>query len=139
MIDLEKEFERMAKEDDMPTYKYLCDDGSENQYENRSTSIAYDFYSKGWKKHAELAQAEINKEREQATEYYVDCEHLKEEIKELKQKLEKLESGEFVLVPREPTMNMLIKGRNVVNRCLNIPETSCAYKAMIEAVEKENE
>ena len=59
-----------------------------------------------------------------------------EEITELKQKLEKLESGEFVLVPRIPTKNMLEAG--FVNGDYGC-STLQIYKAMIEAVEKEHE
>ena len=55
------------------------------------------------------------------------------EITELKQKLKKIESGEFVLVPRNPS-NECLKGISG-----NIDNAKHIYKAMIEAVEKENE
>lgn len=89
-----------------------------------------------WSKRAELAQSEINKEREQATEYYVDCEHLKEEINDLKQKLARYENPDYVLVPREPTKEVVDVADSLL---LFHASTLESYKAMIEAVEKDDE
>lgn len=72
----------------------------------------------------------------------------KSEITELKQKLARYENPDYVLVPRRPSVLMLsildkeIKEANIRNaytqdRSESIP--SVAYKAMIEAVEKEND
>ena len=69
----------------------------------------------GWKKCAELAQ---------------------DEITELKQKLARYENPNYVLVPRMPTKNMLDAG--FVDGDYGC-STLQIYKAMIEAVEKEDE
>ncbi|MBF7687041.1 hypothetical protein [Acinetobacter rathckeae] len=91
-----------------------------------------------WQKRAELAQAEIN---------------------ELKQKLEKLESGEFVLVPRELpghiAESIINKGEFLESDPIwfgimdteyykerlkdKIYELSLKHKSLIEAVEKDHE
>lgn len=78
MIDLEKEreaFEEMAHKMGMCLDQYWGD-GYDNPYENEDTYLAYNIFREGAKSK-------------------------KSEIKELKQKLEKIESGEFVLVPRD--------------------------------------
>ena len=76
----------------------------------------------GWKKRAELADEEVDA--------------LRAEINDLKQKLEKLESGEFVLVPR----NLSNELWEVMWKEFELSESMHeAHKAMIEAVEKEHE
>ncbi|ESK40295.1 hypothetical protein P256_00742 [Acinetobacter nectaris CIP 110549] len=75
---------------------------------------------KTWCKRAELAQAEIT---------------------ELKQKLEKLEDGEFVLVPKVPTFAMTESGLMTLKKNESgyyIGSVQHIYKAMIEAVEKDH-
>lgn len=95
MIDLEKEREEFIK-----VYTEIYGE--------------HDQLWQGWKKRAELAQAEIT---------------------ELKQKLEKLESGEFVLVPR----NLSNELWEVMWKEFELSESMHeAHKAMIEAVEKQN-
>lgn len=78
MIDLEKE--REAFEDQWKKNGYfhfnLERKNGEERYSHRHVNFSFKF----WCQRAELAQAEINK---------------------LKQKLEKFESGEFVLVPKQ--------------------------------------
>ncbi|MBF7691571.1 hypothetical protein [Acinetobacter pollinis] len=80
MTDLEKEvqeaFEEMAHKMGMCLDQYWGD-GYDNPYENDDTHLAYNIFLDG----AKSKQAEIVA---------------------LKQKLEKLESGEFVLVPKLP-------------------------------------
>lgn len=64
------------------------------------------------------------------------------EITALKQKLEKLESGEFVLVPREPTFAMTESGLMTLKKSESgyyIGSVEHIFKAMIEAVEKDND
>ncbi|QHJ84282.1 MAG: hypothetical protein [Bacteriophage sp.] len=86
-IDLEKEIHN---------FEYFCNDfGYVNlekdktyRYRNRQTQIIWTY----WKARAKLSQSEVNKEREQATEYYTDCEYLKAEINYLKQKLARYEN-----------------------------------------------
>ena len=85
-----------------------------------AVSIANSSWS-AWQKRAELAQAEIT---------------------ELKQKLERLESGEFVLVPREPTFAMTESGLMTLKKSESgyyIGSVEHIFKAMIEAVEKDHE
>lgn len=59
-----------------------------------------------------------------------------EEITELKQKLEKLESGEFVLVPRELNGNIIEDMWSTFDKR---PDMQLIHNAMIEAVEKDHE
>jgi len=66
----------------------------------------------------------------------------KAEITELKQKLEKLESGDFVLVPKEPSTKLLEaldKGQFFNDESDSDYYALKGYKAMIEAVEKDHE
>ncbi|MCF9034390.1 hypothetical protein [Acinetobacter nectaris] len=109
MIDLEKE---------LNNFEYFCNDfGHVNlakdktyRYKNRQTQIMWTH----WKARAKLAQAEIT---------------------ELKQKLEKLESGEFVLVPR----NLSNELWEVMWKEFELSESMHeAHKAMIESVEKDH-
>lgn len=69
----------------------------------------------GWKARAELAQAEIT---------------------ELKQKLARYENPDYVLVPRNPEKSLI----DLADSLLCFPDVTTleAYKAIIEAVEKEN-
>ncbi|MCF9034691.1 MULTISPECIES: hypothetical protein [Acinetobacter] len=70
------------------------------------------------------------------------AEEKQKEISKLKQKLEKLESGEFVLVPREPAKEMFrvfYDAFNLANKGNTAQNFKVAYKAMIEAVEKDHE
>jgi hypothetical protein len=65
-----------------------------------------------------------------------------DEITELKQRLEKLESGEFVLVPKEPSTKLLEaldKGQFFNDESDSDYDALKGYKAMIEAVEKDHE
>ncbi|MCF9035305.1 hypothetical protein [Acinetobacter nectaris] len=115
MIDLEKE---------LNNFEYFCNDfGHVNlakdktyRYKNRQTQIMWTH----WKARAKLAQAEIT---------------------ELKQKLEKLESGEFVLVPKVPTFAMTESGLMTLKKNESgyyIGSVQHIYKAMIESVEKDH-
>ena len=129
MIDLEKEreaFMRMSKD----------------QKANIENISQVEEHFKTWCLRAELAQAEINKEREQATEYYAECEYLKAEITELKQKLARYENPDYVLVPRIPTDEMLVGARDWSYKKYGKPVgndgANGCYKAMIKAVEKNN-
>lgn len=96
----------------------------------------------GWKARAELAQAEINKEREHYVEYRIDTAHLEDEINELKQKLARYENPDYVLVPRIPTDEMLVGARDWSYKKYGKPVgndgANGCYKAMIKAVEKNN-
>lgn len=106
MIDLEKErkdFEKRSFPDLNKVTFEITPEYEEGHYKEKSShcedleeshTLSMSWFA--WIDRAELAQAEINKEREQATEYYVDCEHLKTEINELKKKIEKLESDSSV-------------------------------------------
>ena len=124
MIDLAKEvkeeFEKLAKENDMPINEYWCDDGTYSQYEHHKTSDAYNFYRDGWNKRAELAQAEIT---------------------ELKQKLARYENPDYVLVPREPTKEIVNHLEDSMAEIILKDDEDFieAYKAMIEAMEKDHE
>ena len=103
-----------------------------------------------WRKRAALAQTEINElkqklaeEQAKQTMWRDENNHaikrwsdIAKDCEALKQKLEKLESGEFVLVPRIPTKNMLEAG--FVDGDYGC-STLQIYKAMIEAVEKDHE
>lgn len=57
------------------------------------------------------------------------------EITKLKQKLEKLESGEFVLVPRELNGNIIEDMWSTFDKR---PDMQLIHNAMLEAVEKEH-
>lgn len=118
----------------------------------------------GWKKRAKLAQAEINKEREQFTEYYVDTAHLEDEITELKKeeikykekhgqlvgkihalekKLARYENPDYVLVPRMPDPNVFEYGFCALpsydeKRELEVDDLILAWIKMLEAVEKKD-
>lgn len=58
------------------------------------------------------------------------------EIDSLKARLEKVESGEYVIVPKSPTLKMLKVADKHVMDCNATPES--AYKAMIEAAQEQN-
>ncbi|QHJ78577.1 MAG: hypothetical protein [Caudoviricetes sp.] len=132
MIDLEKEREEFIK-----VYTEIYGE--------------HDQLWQGWKKRAKLAQAEINKEREKFTEYYVDTAHLEDEITELKQKLSeahasriefveymrKIESGEFVLMPRKLSENMVLHAHKYHEGEPYLPYS--LYESFVEAVENNNE
>ena len=103
-----------------------------------------------WRKRAALAQTEINElkqklaeEQAKQTMWRDENNHaikrwsdIAKDCEALKQKLEKLESGEFVLVPRNANDDMWKSGW----REFEISESMHkAYKAMIEAVERDHE
>lgn len=58
------------------------------------------------------------------------------EIDSLKAQLAKVESGEYVIVPKSPTLKMLKVADKHVMDCNATPES--AYKAMIEAAQEQN-
>lgn len=113
MINLQKE--REAFEDQWKKNGYfhfnLERKNGEERYSHRHVNFSFKF----WCQRAELAQEETNKVESMnhhLAEINSDLDRsisiMKTEITELKQKLEKLESGEFVLVPREPTKEVII-------------------------------
>lgn len=81
-------------------------------------------------------QDRSNQEREQATEYFTDCEFMKTQITELQQKLAKYENPDYVLVPRNPTNAMIGAGQDSEDRQLYHYEVSSVWGKMIEEVEK---
>lgn len=58
------------------------------------------------------------------------------EIDLLKDQLAKVESVEYVIVPKEPTLKMLKVADKHIMDCNATPES--AYKAMIEAAQEQN-
>ncbi|WP_252717778.1 hypothetical protein [Acinetobacter soli] len=115
MIDLEKEREAF-QEHFNGEYEYVFGEcfNKENEYfyEGKHDKSAY-FAFEAWKKCAESKQAEIDS---------------------LKAQLAKVESGEYVVVPKEPTLKMLKVADKHVMDCNATPES--AYKAMIEAAQE---
>lgn len=116
-------------------------------------TLAQDEYRKVYneKDHAELvadaAIEEINRLKQEEIKYKEKHGQLIGKIHALEKKLARYENPDYVLVPRRPSILMLsildkaIKEANTRNaytqdRLESIP--SVAYKAMIEAVEKEN-
>lgn len=91
MIDFKREkelFETEMERINFPTIK--------NEYGNYKSDHVNGVFH-GWIERAKLYQVEINKEREQATEYYVDAEYLKEEISQLKKQLSRYQKAEQLI------------------------------------------
>ena len=108
MIDFEKERESFEAWQDS-----IGSNIAKRGLEYVNDRTASEWFS--WRNRAALAQAEIT---------------------ELKQKLEKLESGEFVLVPRELNGNIIEDMWSTFDKR---PDMQLIHNAMIEAVEKDHE
>lgn len=125
MIDLEKEREAFKQKmiNEHPDYK------KEQEFEiNRYGDFSWigtdsDFAI--WQMCAEEKQAEINDLKQQLAEAHKSRASWVEYS-------QKIESDEFVLVPRDPTKRMITVGHGYW-----LPKD--VYKAMIEAVEKDND
>lgn len=113
MIDLE--LERKAFEE--LSYKNGVRNFTKDEADGGYCSAELDYNWHIWIKSAESKQPEIDL--------------LRSENPALKEKLQKLESGEFVVVPREPCSNVIkfIGGSK--------QEATLIYKAMIEAAKGE--
>lgn len=107
MIDLE--LERKAFND----WHFLTYGEFVNWWDDGPASWIHNDRWKGWISSAESKQAEIDL---------------------LKAQLAKVESGEYVVVPKEPTLKMLKVADKHVMDCNATPES--AYKAMIEAAQE---
>ena len=129
MIDLEKEREAFKQKMLKDHYDYKKEQEFEiNRYGDFSwTCTDSDFAI--WQMCAEEKQYEINDLKQQLSEAHASRASWVEYS-------QKLESGEFVLVPRIPTKNMLEAG--FVDGDYGC-STLQIYKAMIEAVEKDHE
>ena len=88
-----------------------------------------------WKIRAELAQAEIKDLKQQIAELHASRVSWVEYS-------QKIENGEFVLVPREPAKEMFrvfYDAFNLANKGNTAQNFKVAYKAMIEVVEKDHD
>lgn len=105
-----------------------------SHYEDLEESHTLSMSWFAWVARAELAQAKINelkKEIAYLNNARKDSNGCILNLKQKLEKLEKLESGEFVLVPKEPTKRMIAVGHGYW-----LPKD--VYKAMIEAVEEDD-
>lgn len=156
MIDLKKE--REAFEDQWKKNGYfhfnLERENGEERYSHRHVNFSFKF----WCQRAELAQEETNKVESMnhhLAEINSDLDRsisiMKTEITELKQQLSeahasriefveymrKIESGEFVLMPRKLSENMVLHAHKYHEGEPYLPYS--LYESFVEAVEKDHE
>ncbi|MBF7685908.1 hypothetical protein I2F17_08780 [Acinetobacter sp. B10A] len=136
MIDLEKERETFKQKMLNEHYEYLDKDeqfekNKHGEFSWIGTNSDFDI----WQMCAEEKQAEINDLKQQIAELHASRASWVEYS-------QKVESGEFVLVPKEPAKEMFrvfYDAFNLANKGNTAQNFKVAYKAMIEAVEKDHE